>query len=317
MKSSLLAAPLVLLAHALPSIHPEPALSDSEVRRSFDRRSSQELVEFTVTMGGMEVPPEYLPEMELAWTRAAHLVVLDRRSEGALVRSFEELGLDATQDFQMAPSTDEQDEGHATSPFEGRTVRFDSEGGVAWVGDGGDEDLLAGLERSLALSALVPGGLAAHHTGDSWEVDAEDLHALFYPGGNLAWEWSATEGLRAPDNDPVFPTGALTITLASVDGGQASLRLEGTLEARTESATDLSEVPVVDGTATEVRTTTFELEGRAIFDAERNEIAELRLDAELATAIETTKDEGQPGPAYSSHMGFEGTWRLTVRAEHP
>ena len=109
----------------------------------------------------------------------------------------------------------------------------------------------------------------------------------------------------------------MTARLASIDAeeGTARVEFEGTLTSLREAATDLAEVPVADGTATERTTTTYELDGTLVWNTAAGHLSRLELEAMLDVAIEIEKDPGQPGVEYASTMTMSGVWSCEVTVE--
>lgn len=321
---ALLALPSVTLAVLeLPRFAPAREIA---LRKSFAWDVRLSFVELRSTMGGMPVPEEYLPELEVEIEGTSRLVVVDELEGVAagrptrLVRHYEEiLGTsDETIRVDGADSGSRAVEGE--SALEGARVVFtwdEAAGEYRAAFQGGadearDEALLGGLREDLDLRGFLPP--ADREPGAPWDVDPDVIRGLLEPGGELA-----LTGLEEPDGafEEVSFEAAVAATLAAPreeDGRElAVIELTGNGSFASERPSDLSFVPFVTGTATETRTTRFELEGRLAWDlgARRAHACELTLDVEVESTI--AKDPGQEGPSFDSTTLLSGEW--TFRAE--
>jgi hypothetical protein len=319
MKLLLLALPAGLLA-LLPTdaLRYAPA-SDTTLERTFVQSRVMTLDELVVVMNGQEVPSEYLPAMELDLESDLRIVVSDVVHEAAdgrplaLERTFVALERNASEEFTMAPSTESLTAATGTSPLEGERVAFtwDAEGGAYVTTRVAGSEVLDGLEEDMDLRGFLPES-GDVEVGDSWEVEIAALTSLFEPGGDLRWEWSGDDLEGDYGADPELE-GEVVARLASLqEGGTARVELEGELSALTEAPTDLAEVPVVDGTATELTTTTYTLEGALVWNTAAGHLERLELVAMLEVQVETQKDPGQPGGDYESTMTLSGSWSCEV-----
>jgi len=307
---------------------PDPLVFDpapgTTLVRAFEHEQDLVLDSMSILMDGYEVPSEYLPEMELDIHSLVRVVVTDRLVEidegrpRVLLRTYDELATSASSEFVMIPGDSALEEGSATSALEGRSVRFewDPEGGsyaVAFTEDEGD--LPEELAEDMGLRAFLPED--AVEEGDEWELDASVLHDVFRPGGDLAWDWSRSEGMRGEIEEAHAFDGTLTARLTGIDEGVAEIELEGSFHEEDESEGDLSDVPVADGTATTFRTRTYELEGILRWNVEAGHVAGLALASAIEMEMRTVKDPDQGGPEYQHTMVFSGDWACTLEISAP
>ncbi len=92
---------------------------------------------------------------------------------------------------------DKKEEPVGSNALEGKTVRFqwddeNSEYKKSFHESTGDEALLENLIDDMEVRALLPTKKVA--TGDTWEVPAEHMTALFFPGGIASGSGNSSEG---------------------------------------------------------------------------------------------------------------------------
>jgi hypothetical protein len=288
--------------------------------------------DLTVTMDGQDVPSEYLPELTVDITAESSLQVVDEHAGTALVRSFEALSSEAMIDVDLGGYMGQEGkriEAFATSPLQGRAVRFapSEDGGTVatFVGERDSAEvpaevahaesaLLAGLRQELDLAAWLPAAPVA--IGARWKAPAAALLELLEPGGKLAWKWSAPDAEDEVTSRSIPGEVELELVRVAESGGRslATLRVSGTFEHTTTSPTDLADVPVAQGTATETRTAQTTLRGDLVWDISGGHLVSAELVTELQLLSRTIKDPGQEGPEYESTLSFEGTerWQVTV-----
>jgi hypothetical protein len=273
------------------------------------------------SMNGSEVPSEYLPELFLEMTDVRTLELMETFEGGAWLRRYDTVGWENDGSFSMDYTGSEMSYPWSSaieSPIEGRVVRLtpEADGSVAreFADDGEDDaDLLAGLQADLRLAALLPDGPVAE--GAAWKADGSELGMLFDPCGDLAWDMDPEAAERLmPEIRTREHSGELGITLRelSEDGERAYCRVEGVLTRTTEQPGDLSQVPVVDGTATDTVTETWELEGELVWDLAAHAVLSLELDGELQQDTLTARDPDQPGSTYESLFPLSGNYSLTI-----
>ena len=303
----------------------EPGLT---LTRTVTSRTELTGGDLRVKMDGQDVPSEFLPELTIDVTQASSVLVRDEHAATAFVRSFEALSSEATIEVDLGGymgQSGERIEAFATSPLQGRAVRFTpTEDGVtvATFADerdatevaGDDHALLAGLREDQDLAAWLPEGPVA--VGARWQAPAAALRELIEPSGALAWKWSSPDAAEHAASRSI--TGDVELELVRVtdaDGRAiAALRVSGTFEHTTTRATDLADVPVADGTATETRTAATTLRGDLVWDVAGGHLVSAELVTELDQTSRTVKDPGQEGPEYESALSFEGTtrWQVSV-----
>ena len=327
-----LAAPVLFaIVPAAPRETPRYApAEDTILVKVFSQSTELELEQLSSVMDGQEIPPEFMPEIELFVGSERHVAVTDRivSADGGrplvLERTFDTITAKASESLRMEPGGESTARGAATSPLEGRTVRFtwnaDDEEYEATYTDGEDgEHAPDELAEDMDLRAFLPPDEVEE--GDEWELDAEVLSVLFVPGGDLEWEWELDEGMEGTyeDGDDREYDGTLRVLFAGFeqDGRLAVLELSGEIESFEEGPGDLEHIPVVSGTATISTTTYFDLEGRIWWDLAAGHLDALELVAALAMKSVTEKDPGQPGPEFTSTVLLSGTWTSEVSVQVP
>lgn len=304
-----------------------PKLEDGvTLRRTIVQRAETTGGDLTVEMDGQEVPSEFLPDLSLEVRTTRSLTLRDAKERG-LVRAFEALEATTCVEVGMGGYMGQEDtasEATAASPLAGRAVRFADDAAV-FVDDAGrpveadpnDRALLEGLAVGLDLAAWWP--LKPVAVGDSWAAPADAFGELLDPSGDLAWRWTAPEAEHRADTRTL--TGEVTLTLAGVrevaGRSVAEVTLAGALERVEVAATELENVPVAEGTATETRTAAMTLSGTLTLDIAGGHLATARVTAEVTEALVTVKDPGQPGPEYRSRLTFRGreTYDVAVARE--
>ncbi len=316
--------PAALAPTALPTDgvlvrHPAPG---SELTRRFESTFALSFVELTSTLGGVEVPSEYLPRMEIESLRHQVLEVtetLDSAAEGAPLgwtRTYDVIEARRRDDVTVEGYVEDSSDIEGDSLLTGRTVRFERRGeDVRRSFEGDDEPPfdLAGLRASLDLAELVEDSTLSPDR--SWSVPVDVLADLLTPGGDLAlaFEGVSAETL-ARETSSVDWEGTAKVRFAELrrDGGVAAFELSGTLESELEFVTDLANIPVADGTGTETIGTRIEFTGRFEWDLEAGHLLELELHGPVRVETRIEKDPGQDGPDFTSTVALAGTWDVTV-----
>ena len=290
----------------------------------FELELDLDFEEMTSRLDGQDVPKEYLPEMDIQIDTSERQVVRDEYVAVAdgkpttLRRTFEELDAKVAKVVVVKPYSDFSGEFGATSELEGRTVVFTLAGGEferEFDSQGGDSALLEGLSEDMDLRALLPDDDVAE--GDDWSIEPEAFDLLLRPGGSMAFEYEGGEDEWA--FDPLGVEGELEARLdgeREVDGVQlAVVSIRGRVVKLEERATDLTYVPVADGTATETSRTIYDLTGEFLWDTGAGHVHSLELEADVHNVVVTMKDEGQEGPDFESTLTMTGHWMLTVSTE--
>ncbi|MEO0649748.1 MAG: hypothetical protein AAFZ65_03610, partial [Planctomycetota bacterium] len=156
-------------------------------------------------------------------------------------------------------------------------------------------------------------GLERLAPGVAWSAPASGLEALLHPLGNLDFERFEDEP-QSTFRERTWE-GDLECTIQSIEDGVLVFGLEGTVQSHTAYAGDLSMTPVADGSATDVEGLELDVAGTAQWDLERGQLRQLELDAAFEGTLTTTKDEGQPGPAYKSQLSLSGEIELSLEVE--
>jgi hypothetical protein len=307
--ASLLASFALSLDAPAPRLAPEPGLTvQKEVAQTFETV----LEGWGCTWNGSEVPDSYLPEIEVEVLHEEAFSVVDEYlacREGRLerlVRRYDEAGGSLRQHVrvggELQPSSGEKE---ARSPLEGAVVRFEAGAPRLEAGDV-PEELVAGLAPDLDLAAFLPPAGAA--PGEPWTVDAKAFSPLGTPGGDLGL---ALDSEEAPDPAQLAAhlEGEWTARLAGEEpGGDPRLSVEGEFGTWAERATDLAEVPIVDGAATERTEMRLRCVGTIVWSRRASVLGSARIESEVRTTVTTTRDlEGVEGePTYEQRMRFTG-----------
>jgi hypothetical protein len=280
--------------------------------------------DLAVMMGGQEVPPEYLPDLDIEMDITKELAFTDRYLRVAdgrvldLVRAFGDLreqreGLES----MVGQSMDSENETSTSgvSPLEGERVRFrwDDEAeeyGVAFEDDeDGDGALLEGLAAGADLAAFLPENGVSE--GDSWTVPAEAFGQLFAPGGDLAFEYTGdgADRMGAGESEVSFE-GELELTFRgenSRDGSSvATVLVEGEVTVVVITPSDLADVPMVEGDATLTWTQVHTLEGELYWNLDGAHLAAIELSSEVEATMFIQKDPENAGPSFESTITFAG-----------
>jgi hypothetical protein len=301
--------------------------------RTLTATTTMEWRGMTVLMGGQPVPDEYLPEIDLVVTTEHRVVVNDQYVAMAsgrparVRRHYAEIECSAEQDFDMTvpvgggggEDVSDSSKGDAESVLSGRTVEFaweeDGERFAAhWHGDAPGAPVPQRLAEDMDLRALLPARAVA--VGDTWRVTGAALSSLLRPGGDLALEWPEELGDEWGKQPLEESTdGELTLTLEAVDesGGERLARIVLTGEARELQTLegDLSQVPVVEGEATQTDKTTYELTGTLTWDLEAGLVRSLELELEAELESRTRADDPAADYEHTVRLAGSGTLKLT------
>lgn len=232
---------------------------------------------------------------------------------------------------------DEEQKPESANELEGKVVRFQwddkaSEYKKSFHESKGDDALLADLIDDMELRALLPAKKVA--TGDTWEVDAQHMAALFFPGG-LAAGAGPSDG-EGPDIDAMgdemakqmeaafkeFKVACVYKGARDADGtkvgevtfsydGKASLDLDPILRQAQEALTGEG-APQMDFTAT--ATMALKGDGVLLWDLSTGTLHsyEMKSNVELDLSIQVhAEQEGQQFEvSLSGSVGGDVTWEL-------
>ncbi len=274
--------------------------------------------ELEVIMDGNPVPASFLPELDLEVHDERRYDLSERAQEDGWVRSYDRLSW--TNHGSMGVS---EEDGSGTYPWTaegrsaltGRKLRFEPSGegfDCAFADDeGGDAALLEGVGAVLDGRELLP--RQAVDVGESWTVDGAELGFLFEPAGELAWEFPPEAAMHLlPEIRSRSVAGELALELTKLERDVAHCTIAGRLVRTTTQKGDLSQVQVVDGTATDTVSETWDVEGELLWSAKRSELVSLKLAGELASATRTERDPGQAGSTYVSLFHARGSQSLSI-----
>ncbi|MFT7485387.1 MAG: hypothetical protein ACI9F9_001237 [Candidatus Paceibacteria bacterium] len=296
------------------------------IQKSFSSRVSLSANGFTVEMGGEPVPSAFLPQLVIETARGIDVSVRDHyeaanaKRPTAIVRQYETLAGDGKLFFEAAPSEPEVSSWDAAHELEGEKVAFHwnetaQEYDREWLGRKEQPDMLDQLDARLDLVGFVSDEEVV--AGDSWDLDPMVIRKLMLPAGDLGLGLSDETDLSAVKLKDV--SGDLSVTLVrmtEVDGVRvAVLSIEGEYKQEEVEATDLSRVPVADGSATETTVTSLDVEGELQWNMDANQAFTLELNAVLESVSETVRDPDQGGATYSSKMNFSGKVTIEVSFE--
>lgn len=276
-----------------------------------------------VWMDGQPVPAMYLPELEMEFQFEENMRLVDTYvsvPEGrleALVRHYDEVAVENTFSMEMTQMDSTQtmeSESTASCSLAGRDVRFqrENEDWEVAMEDGSDPGE-ADLEALTARVDFADWALPAEPEAERWTLPGSALLALVEPGGVLPLEWTG----EAPGErlEPRFG-GELEFTLTGGgDGGPREVGVSGTVEWVEREKTDLAEVPVADGRATQFTEQELELEGSLVWDVENGHLLSIELSAEVTGKTRIVRDPDQEGASYESHNSLSGEMSWEVQFE--
>jgi len=334
----------LLVAWALPEggvrFAPQPGTSVTKTI-SFVMKTS--LDEMEMTMNGEDFPQK--PEIESSSTVSRTLVVTDTytKSEGGrplvLEREYSELTM--TNDNPIEINMMGQDMSadlHATgtSELEGTTVKFEwdadeEEYRASFVGEGGDEEMLAGLGEDLDVRALLP--VDEVEVGDSWDLDTAALVSVFFPGGELSFEFESDGdepmmGMSDPSQnpDPAImmgePEGSASATFETEREADGVRVAEISIDFQLDSSTDLTEyisemlsesmpeMPMVVESAD--AEWTFEGSGVLLWNLDGGHVHSLELEGQVTTLNEQEMSVDAQGQSMSIGQVIDSSGTLKV-----
>jgi hypothetical protein len=298
-----------------------------QIERTIKILTTVDSGDLEVVMNDQPVPKQFLPELSLTLNVDETFEIVDRyvKAKGEmtgypLVREITEAAHRAQFEMDMG-DYDGGESGEWTvdgsSPIEGSAFEIgrDGDDGIvaAWIDPetSPDEALLEHLRPEIDVAGLLPEKPV--EIGASWEADAAALAELLEPSGNLSWKWDGNGADYMPGPSETDHSGVLELRLAEMlDGDIARIVMTGELVVVETSESTLEEVPVVDGTATDVTTTKYAARGELRWNVRAGVLHSLELECEGQGDQVTTKDPDQDGPSYESTMSSEGTLKVTV-----
>lgn len=297
------------------------------VERSITVTSTMDSGDLEVVMNDQPVPQQYLPDLSFALESTESVEIVDVY----LAPTDDLVGHPLVREVTAAENEGsfEMDMGDypgggsgewaidAESPLVGSpfTIGRDADGAtVAKWNDpesSPDASLLDGVRPEIDLAGLLPDEPVA--VDDEWEADAAVLAEVLRPTGDLCWEWQGEGADYMPEDPEVELSGALELRFAEMlKGDVARIEITGELVRVETVATTLDEVPVVDGTATDVSTTTYAVEGEMLWDVGAGVLRGLALEGTGEGDQVTTKDPDQDGPTYESTTTHEAQIEISV-----
>ncbi|MEM8711755.1 MAG: hypothetical protein AAGG01_12440 [Planctomycetota bacterium] len=279
-----------------------------QVERSF------EVSDLTVKMGGNEVPAQFLPELSFEYQVTTSLELTDEflKAEDEEIegpwrrRTLKGSSQTFSMEMNYAGEVTTMD-AEASSDLDGNAflVGRDEDGEVVarWSDeDGGDDGLLDSVRPEVDLIGLLPDEAVA--TGSTWEADASALGDVLGLDGQIPWTWSGVPEEQIPEPGETSYSGDLDLRVTDVwlEDGATHVRaaIQGELIETSSKPTDLEQVPVADGTATETTTLTFAVEGEFTWSVAERHLVSFHLEGEGDGTQVTEKDPGQPGQTYRS-----------------
>lgn len=295
----------------------------AEVVRSFAYESSCELEDWTVVWNGQEAPAEALPELWVESREEARAQVTDvvlACAQGRVTgvrRSFAGLAARNGLEVTLGGTTIEERDAEGACPLEGCVVRLEGDERELLAGDAPAEDLGA-LELDLDFTALLAGAGAGK---EAWEAPASALVPAGLPGG-IAFAFDEIPEEERADRAQLAEnlTGTWRVRRLETreEGRVEAFALEGDLATTCVRATNLDDVPIVKGDATETTTTTWQATGELAWDVERRTLRSLEVEAQVRCTVVTVRDlEGVEGePTYEQTMRLAGRAKLSCEVAY-
>lgn len=300
-----------------------------KVEKSFESKLALDLDEMSVSIGGEEIPPEELGDVEISMESSTKLEFLDTHEEAGsgrpakFTRKFVELSGKNVESSSGGEGESDSSTKEETSELSGKTVRFawneeDGKFETTWEGDGGDDGLLEGLVEDTDLRVCLPAGDVAE--GDKWELGADAFRSMSDPGGDLALKEESDdeddEKLSRDLRDNM--EGKLEATfkgLREVDGGKyAVIALEGEMKTKAEKAESGGE----GHSSTMELALTFQVQGEILWDAAAGRAHSFELDCAVAAKManvsrfemENQAFEMNQTLSFQGKLGANGSWSL-------
>ncbi|TAJ17794.1 MAG: hypothetical protein EPO68_08855 [Planctomycetota bacterium] len=342
-------APLALAA-TLGFAHPgndvtfHPA-DGTTLTKKFTSEFTLRLEELSANAMGQEISPDMMGDPQVTLTGAMAITLTDefvkvgRGRPLELARMFDELG--GKMSFEAsAQGESSSDESKLESDLGGKKITYkwddkDSKYAIAWAsGHDGDAKLLEDLEEDMDLRFVL--GEGEHKEGDSWEIPAEKLADMLFPGSSFklsgpddADDEEAMKFLEELDLDvdelmnKIFD-GTVKATYAGlkeVDGQQlAEIQLEAEIQSSNDFAdlmsraidkvmeregVDPSEKPKFDQVTLDL---SFKGSGTLMWDAKAGHAHSFELNGEgtAALAIGATMDQGGQQMSMKGNVEFAG-----------
>jgi hypothetical protein len=324
MKSALLGLlPLILFPAGrtapAPADAPRFAVEEGTVlRKVFEQTLELDLDSMSMSVDGQEFPTDSL-DLSMARKSNERVELVDtyhKVGDGRpleLERAFDTLeskSVTDTTSTQGGEDSSDHQKDDRESDLEGRRVKFtwdadEKKYTAAYVGEGGDEDLLEDLDEDTDLRAFLPEGEVAE--GDTWTVDGKALGALYSPGGDVAWHGEDAEEDEGDGLDDQFEKN-LQGEVKAVWGGTREvegrklgvIRLSG--EISSEAEQDVDDGP---GEGTSTAKLGYDFEGELLWDLAAGHFASIELSGAMTLGMQSDMTMGEHKMAQS--MEFTGT----------
>ncbi len=290
---------LALAALAFLALSPTPAdtlafgpAEGTTLEKRFELTMKLEKRSMSMTVGGRELPAEMLADTVMDMDFKKTIVVQDeyKKIDGArplaLERNYSTLTDVLDQKIQMPgmpEATEEKKE--KESKLLDKTVLFkwnaeEKEYEKEWVGEGGSEKLLEGLEEDMDLRGLLP--KKAVSEDDTWKVDLVEFGDILGPGGDLGF--SAKDKAEDDNQFEENLTGEAVCTYGGtkdVDGRKLAV-IRMTCKARTFQET-------AEGEQQTRIDFTLDLEGEALWDVAAKHLASYELGGDITADMSITQ----------------------------
>lgn len=315
-------APLAALPE-VPTVAVEPG---TKVTKRFTNELHLELDEITFSIDGEEQDTgAELPEVVI--DDAGEIVFVDEyvSVEGGrateLVRTFETLTDESSQSAPGPPDGEIVEQVRVgSSDLEGESVRFTWDGDadeydVAFADEDSDADaeLLEDLDADGDFRFLLPEEDV--EVGDAWELDAVLFDKLFAPGGDLKIldeDDDRDEDREFSDQFRDNLSGDVTVTLASIEDGVATLEIECEVETSVERD-DLPEGAPAELEFMQAYVFSFEAEGELLWDMSAGHASSLEMEGDVELQVTTTQQ--MQGPEVESTQFMSGTFAVSATFE--
>lgn len=306
-------AGLVLVASSL-EFAPD---AGTKLTKKVTATNSVKTTELQVLINGEE--PEGMPEGEFSYESTDEFVFEDEFAKCAdgratdLKRTFKSLSTKSSQG-----GGEETTEREKESDLASKTVRFQwdadkEEYKTKFVGDEGDDALLADLDPDLDFLHFLP--KKSVKEGDEWEVDGRDAAILMFPGGDLKMHSSEDD----ESDDQMDKSlrehlgGKLTVTHKgekSEDGAQlVVLEFKGELTTQGESENEER-----GRTSLDIH---LDVTGEILWDAKAHHVHSAKMHGKDKTHYNVTLEihHGEESATIEQKLTFEGDATLELELE--
>lgn len=295
----------------------------TQLQKSFSSTLNMESEELTCTSNGQPIPAQYLPQLEILVESEVEVTVLDRYGKveegrpASFEREFETLEGRGSSEVTVPPEPQEVDEYENEHDLTGETVAFEwnaetEEYDRRVVSSEEEFDGLEQLSPDLDLLAFLPEESVAK--GDSWKLDVQAVYELSSPGGDLGLSTPEEEGEPFEDVSIEGEMSATLVRVEVVDGmKQAVIELEGDYVHKTQRPTVLDDIPITSGTAMEIVTTRYDVDGTIVWNLSSGHAHSIEVQSNFEMESDTIRDEGQEGPGFTSKVTFSGEQEVTAQ----